>query len=149
MIVNHLQNHTRYHRMHPLFATAFSFLEKPDLANYEPGQHILIKDKLIAIVAHESGRAINDGQLEAHRQYIDIQYLISGDESIGWASTSLCNPIDTYDATRDLLFFSNTPATKIKLQPSMFAIFYPHDAHLPLIGSGPIKKVILKVALTA
>ena len=109
--------------MHPLFATAFSFLEKPDLASYKPGQHILIEDKLIAIVAHESGRAISDGQLEAHRQYIDIQYLISGDESIGWASTSLCDPIDTYDAARDLLFFSNTPATKIKLSLACLLFF--------------------------
>jgi YhcH/YjgK/YiaL family protein len=135
--------------MHPLFADAFSFLENPDLANYDPGKFVLIEDKLIAIIAHESGRVMSAGKLEAHRQYIDIQYLISGDESMGWASTSLCEPMGTYDATRDLLFFKNTPTTQIKLLPDMFTIFYPHDAHLPLVGNGPIKKVILKVAVEA
>ena len=67
---------------------------------------------------------------------------------MGWAPLLACHkPRDTYDEERDLLFFQDTPEMWFKVEPNRFAVFFPEDAHLPLIGTGSIHKVIVKVAL--
>lgn len=147
MIVDHLSNHAAHHHLHPTFKSAFEFLQQTDLTNLQEGTQILIENQLSAIVAHASGRKQEEGKLEAHHRFIDIQYLISGNESIGWAPTSSCTPNAPYNAERDLIFFNDTPTGSVTLSSGMFAIFYPEDAHMPLIGEGAIHKVILKVAI--
>ena len=147
MIVDHLSNHAAHHHQHPTFKVAFDFLQQTDLTAREEGTQVLIENHLSAIVAHASGRRQEEGKLEAHRRFIDIQYLISEHESIGWAPTPSCTPAAPYEKERDLIFFNDTPTSSVTLSAGMFAIFYPEDAHLPLIGEGPIHKIILKVSI--
>ncbi len=147
MVLDQLTHHTLYHSLHARFATAFDFLLQPNLDQLETGTHMLEEEKLTAIVAREQGRTVSAGKLEAHQRFIDIQYLISGNESIGWAPAQNLTPIVPYDATRDLIFFNEPPQTTLQLRPADFTIFWPGDAHLPLVGTGSIHKIILKVLI--
>ncbi len=71
---------------------------------------------------------------ESHRQFIDIQYLISGEERMGVSrAESRCHHV-TEDLTpqQDILFWQvEDEETQIRLTPGMFAIFFPQDIHRP------------------
>jgi len=67
---------------------------------------------------------------------------------MGWSPRSRCQrPHDQYDAEQDIEFFGDTPDTYVTVHPSEFAVFFPDDAHAPLIGTGEIHKIVIKVPL--
>lgn len=146
MILDTLDNAAKYAGLKTGLPEAFGFLDQPGLVELPDGKHEILGDRVYATIAHESGRDVSDGQLESHRKYIDIQYVISGNESMGWAPREGLNASIEYDEEKDLEFFEGRPASVVEVPPGSFIIFLPSDAHLPLIGNGSIHKVVVKVA---
>lgn len=133
--------------LHPLFPQLFAYLRANDPATLAAGRHDLDGERLFAIVEHAQGRPRAQAPLEAHRRYIDLQLVLSGEEAMGWRSLGQCRqPCGDHDAARDIRFFDDAPAAWIDVPPGHFCIFFPEDAHAPLAGSGPIHKVIFKIA---
>ena len=147
MILDTLDNAAKYAGLRIGLSEAFGFLDQPGLAELSDGKYEILGDRVYAIVAHESGRSVSEGQLEGHRKHIDIQYVVSGDESMGWAPREGLTPSVEYDEEKDLEFFDGEPASIVQVPPGSFAVFLPTDAHIPLIGNGPIHKVVVKVAI--
>jgi biofilm protein TabA len=147
MILDTLNNAAKYAGLNFGLSEAFEFLDQPGLAALEDGKYEIMGDRVYAIVAHEDGRTLSDGKLEGHRKYIDVQYIISGDESMGWSPRDGLSPASEYDSEKDLEFFEGESETVFKVPPGSFAVFIPTDAHLPLIGNGPIHKVVVKIAV--
>lgn len=146
MIVEPLTQLPRYFVVHPLFQKAYEFLCLVDSQGSPEGRFPIEEDRLIAIVS--TGDREIGAKLEAHRRYIDIQYIISGVDRIGWKSVATCQDIASpYSIEQDKIFFADTPVTWIDVQPGCFAVFFPNDAHAPLTGEGTVKKVILKLAI--
>lgn len=148
MILDTLGNAAKYAGLKVGISEAFGFLDQPGLAELPDGKYEIAGDRVYAIIAREDGRKAEDGELEGHRKYIDIQYVISGDESMGWKNREgLVNSVE-YDKEKDLEFFEGAPGSIMRVPPGSFAVFLPTDAHLPLIGAGPIHKVVVKVAVS-
>lgn len=148
MILDTLDNADRYLPLHPAFAPAFHFLRRPDLAELAPGRHAIDGERLFAIVARAPARAREEGQLEVHRRYIDIQYVIAGTDHMGWRALADCTrPSADYDGDKDIRFFTDPPRSWAVTAPGCFCIFFPQDAHLPLVGEGTVHKVVIKVAV--
>ena len=147
MILDTLENAARVVGLKEGFAEAFGFLSQPNLEQLELGKHEIAGDRIFAIVDRTEGREISEGQLEGHRKYIDIQYVISGEESMGWSPKDGLSVAIPYDKERDLEFFEGSPASTVLVPPGTFAIFFPSDAHLPQIGKGSIHKIVVKIAL--
>lgn len=146
MIVDTLDNSTRYTALHAKFAQAFSFLQKEDLSKREEGRYEIDGDEIFAIVAREQGREKDEALLEIHNTYIDIQVVVSGIDEMGWKARSACTaPAGPYSSEDDIQFFTDTPSTWITTPPGHFVIFFPEDAHLPLISSTVLHKVIVKI----
>ena len=146
MIFSALSQSSRYAALHPLFQQAFDFMRNTDLYALAPGRYPVVGDDLFAIVEHVEGKTKEMAKLEAHRRYIDIQLVLDGDEQMGWKPLADClNPVSEYRAEKDIRFFHDAPASWIAVPPDHFCIFFPEDAHAPLVGSGQIKKVIFKV----
>jgi biofilm protein TabA len=146
MIVEPLDQLPRYFGLHPLFQKADDFLNLAERQGFPEGRYPLDGEKLIAIVS--TGDREIGAQLEAHRRYIDIQYIMSGVDRIGWRPVATCQDIaSAYAIEQDKIFFADAPAAWIDVPPGCFAIFFPNDAHVPLSGEGTVKKVILKVEL--
>ena len=147
MILDTLDNAAKYANLKIGVSEAFGFLDQPGLADLPDGKYEIFGERVFAIVAREEGRKAEDGELEGHRKYIDIQYVISGEESMGWKTRKgLVNSV-AYDAEKDLEFFEGAPDSIMRVPPGSFIVFMPRDAHLPLIGNGPIHKVVVKVAI--
>lgn len=154
MILDSLSRSDRYLELHPLFARAFDFLHGTDLHALEPGRHAIDGERLFAIVEACAGRTRAEAKLECHRRYIDIQLVLEGVDEMGWKPLGECvDPATDYDAARDIRFFNDAPSSWIATPPGAFCLFFPDDAHAPLVSTlkgttpGMIRKVVVKIAV--
>lgn len=148
MVLAKLTEADRYAGLHPLFACAFGFLRNTDLNALAPGKHAVQGEQVFALVEACAGRTRADAKLECHRRYIDIQLVLEGIDEMGWKPLAQCtDPATDYDAARDIRFFNDAPDTWVATPPGAFCLFFPDDAHAPLVGTGSIRKVVVKVAL--
>jgi biofilm protein TabA len=148
MILDYLDNIKYYEKLHPKFKQAFSFLLNNDLINMPVGKHEIDGDNLFVILDKSHGREKEDAMLEIHRKYIDIQLILDGTDEMGWESKLKCvTPYDEYNTKSDIQFFKDRPSSWFTVKKEMFAVFFPDDAHLPLIGNSMIHKAVAKVYL--
>lgn len=146
MIIDEIKHADSYFALHPGFERAFTFLRRLDLAELDITTHEIDAKDLYALMQVPNGRKRDEAQLEAHRRYIDIQYLIDGEEEIGWKPQDQCNELShAYETERDIEFYSDTPSFYVRLRPGMFAVLFPGDAHAPVISQGSIHKCVVKV----
>lgn len=148
MIVDRLANAANYCDMHPAFEQAFAFLRRADLADLPEGRHEIDGDRLFCLISNGPGRRRDKAPLEAHRKYIDIQYVIDGADEMGWKPTSTCKISSVpYDPEKDIEFFEDAPDCWTEVPAGSFAVFFPTDAHAPLVGDDRIQKAVVKVAV--
>lgn len=148
MILDDLSSADRYASLHRGFRAGFDFLARRDLGELESGKYELDGDRVFALVNRDPGRGREGARLEAHRKYIDIQFLVAGSEAIGWRPTTQCATlIEPYSEERDIVFFSDAPLAWIELAIGKFMIFFPEDAHAPLASTGESVKAVIKVAV--
>lgn len=148
MIFSSLSQADRYAALHPLFPRAFEYIRDTNLMLLAPGRYPIVGDDLFAIVEHVPGRAREAAKLECHRKYIDIQLVLEGMDEMGWMPLADCRePVSDHSPERDIRFFHDAPASWIATPPGAFCIFFPEDAHAPLVSSGDIRKVIFKIAV--
>ena len=86
MIFDTLDNHSFYSRLEPHLEDVFRFLTESDLATLPIGRINLSGDNLYALVQEYDTKLPNAGKWEAHRKYIDVQYLMRGVERMGFAN---------------------------------------------------------------
>lgn len=147
MILDTLKNAARYAGLRLGCSEAFGFLDQPGLVELPDGKYEIAGNRVYAIVERRPGRLVSEGRLEGHRKYIDVQYVVSGEESMGWSPREGLETAVEYDEARDLEFFAGKPESMVRVPPGSFAVFLPTDAHLPLVGDGPIHKVVVKIAI--
>lgn len=146
MILDRLENASRFRTLNKSFAEAFEFLSRPDLNQLPAGKIVIDGERLYASISKGPGRKKDEAKLETHEKYIDIQYVIAGVDEMGWKHKSLCRqPAAVYDPAADIRFFADEPETWFRVTSGTFVIFFPEDAHLPLISSGEVHKVVMKV----
>jgi YhcH/YjgK/YiaL family protein len=148
MILDDLNNIQKYVAIHPRFAKAFDYLINTDFEKLTPGKYEIEGDHIYALVVNEEGVAMLDStsEFECHNTYIDIQYVFGGVETVGYKSRLTClEPRGEYDAKKDVLFYEDAPDFFFKLFPGQFGIYFPEDVHAPMIGTGKIRKVVMKI----
>jgi YhcH/YjgK/YiaL family protein len=128
---------------------AFSFLKENDLIKLAPGRHDIDGENVYAMVNEYTTLDPEKAQFEAHRKYIDIQYMVAGKELIGLAPLNSKSEVThQFDAANDYELFSVKESKTLKASPGRFFIFFPDDAHSPGIKDGenmPVRKVVVKV----
>jgi biofilm protein TabA len=150
MIVDTLQNASKYFTVHPLFAKAFEYIKQTDLDTIEMGRYEIDEDKLKAIFSNKKGMTAGESiaKFECHNKHIDIQLCIDGVEQIGWKPREKCKTENgSYNAEKDVQFYSDQPDMFFTLTNGQFAILFPEDVHAPMIGDNEIKKLVIKVKI--
>lgn len=149
MIYDNLDNVKFYKNISADILEGLRYLQHVDLDTIV-GVH-QITPKVKAIVSEYETKPQNDNGYEAHKKYIDIQYLLKGSERVA------CLPLDRlketvpYSEERDAAFFtSSLQPIEMTLGDGYFAIFFPQDGHMPQLSiGGPemVKKVVVKVGI--
>jgi YhcH/YjgK/YiaL family protein len=128
---------------------AFKFLKDNDLTKLELKRYDIDGDNLFATVSEYQSKNEETAKFEAHRKYIDIQYVISGKEIMNISPIKTVKEVlNPYDATKDIEFVTVSNVVNYKATPSNFFIFFPSDAHRPGLKDGvsaPVRKVVVKV----
>ena len=150
MIFDHISKASLYSFPNPLLVRGLQFLREQNPSELEIGRITLDGNRLFALVQEYPTRPEPDCFWEAHRKYIDVQFLAGGVEDVGYAKLEELKIIQPYDATKDMTKLDGNGIT-LTLKAGSFAIFFPHDAHKPCMASGgksgPVKKVVVKVAV--
>ncbi len=149
MIIDTIQNASKYFSVHPLFQQAFEYIQQNDMANAADGKYD-IGEGLRAIFSNKPGMAAEASvaKFECHNQHIDIQLCISGVETIGWKPREKCIAENGgYNPDKDVQLYHEQPDMFFQLTNGQFAIFFPEDVHAPMIGDEEIKKLVIKVKI--
>ncbi|MDP2866312.1 MAG: YhcH/YjgK/YiaL family protein [Elusimicrobiota bacterium] len=133
------------------FRLALDFLRRPDIQALPDGKYEIDGEKVFAMVQRYETLEEAEPKFEAHRKYIDLQFLASGAEIIGWAPLKEMLVTEVYDGGKDACF-GVLPAggwKPLRLGAGRLAVLGPEDAHAPRLAAGapaPVLKVVVKVA---
>jgi YhcH/YjgK/YiaL family protein len=147
MILTTFSEFSFYAKLNPHFEKAAHWLLNTDLHLLPMGRNDIDGDNIFGIRAKMPARTAETAKLEAHRQYIDLQICLEGMDHIQWKDLRECpNISDPYDEEKDLIFFADKAEQAVRIHDDKMAIFFPHDAHAPLVGEGILDKLVVKVA---
>ncbi len=138
--------------MHPRLHTALAFLQSGQAHALPPGRHVVDGDDVFAIVSDYDTKPQAESVWEAHRQHVDVQCLLSGEEWIGVTALETLDS-DPYDAEKDILFARGT-GEFVSLRPGRFVVLFQHDAHMPGVtapapAASRVRKLVIKVKMNA
>lgn len=128
---------------------ACEFLTKNDLENMPIGNYNLLNDGTYATVTDYMTKDAELAYFEAHRKFIDIQYVAKGEEYI--RLTTLDLPLKMhipYNKDNDIEFFSKKEWKLLLATPKTFFVFFPSDAHMPCLkvkNNTPVRKIVVKI----
>ena len=149
MIYAHISQCPFYANLFPNLAEGLNFLQQA-ADTIAPGRHQLSGDNYANVDLY-STLQVNPAGYEAHRKYIDIQFLLQGEEEVLVRHTDELNCSSPYDPGRDVAFYHHTdPTATVKLGNGYFVILFPHDAHEPqhcIDQPAPVKKIVVKIAI--
>lgn len=151
MIVSDL-NHIKHQvSMTDALMKGIEFLLQPDIHLLTDGRVDIDGDRVFALVQHYETLETDAPRFEYHRKYIDIQYIVSGEEVIGWASADLMVLTEEYDGDKDICFGTVLAGemTPVYLKAGQLTVLYPEDAHAPKLSAGRpshVFKIVVKVA---
>ena len=146
MIVGRLDESEKYGVLSVGIMKALEYLIESDFTETPAGKYSVVGDDVFALVQRYEVKPADKGLFEAHNNYIDIQYVVSGSELIGYAPKANQEVIHEYDAEGDYALFKGE-ASFVKLDEGMFAICFPDDLHMPGIGedTSKVQKIVMKV----
>lgn len=147
MIIDNLENFHKYVNLHKGFAKAEKFLDKINGLN--PGSYEIDGKNIYVNIDEYNTKNISESKPEAHRKYIDIQIVLSGNEKIGYANINLGKDVIEYSEEKDIEFLE-ADCEYIKAYANRFFIFFPEDIHHPCITDekqSHVKKAVFKIMI--
>ena len=146
MIKDNICRAETYYNISNNLKKGFEWIKNNDLRNMPDGRYKIDEYNYANLQSYETK---DDAPYEAHRDYIDIQYMVIGEELSGVTDYSNCSTKEEYNKEKDIEFLVNNKKEEFyKIQEGEFFVFFPHDAHKPAIKAGSnkrVKKVIVKV----
>lgn len=145
MIYDLLQNAPLYADLHPRINIAFDFLTFTDLTKLTPGRIDLEGNSVYVLVQEYMTKPVEEGKWEAHKRYIDVQYMLSGCERVDFALINTMQLGDFF-SEKDFQAMTGT-GHSLNLFTGSFVIFHPQDAHMPGLSIGLstlAKKIVVK-----
>ena len=147
MIVANIKDAERYFSVNPNFEKAFEFLKTLNKDSYSGAFEFSgFKGSIAVFDTSDTLPDGNEKPLEAHREYLDIHYVLDGSEAIGYADIDTLEGITEYNAESDYLLLKGD-MYKTYLKSGDFCIVFPEDAHAPTMKAfdSKVKKVIVKI----
>ncbi|WP_010134611.1 YhcH/YjgK/YiaL family protein [Ochrovirga pacifica] len=149
MILDTIQNAYLYKALGERLSIGLEYISNTDFSKLEMGVHKVKEDEVFAILQTYDTKIEEEVRLESHQKYIDIQYLLQGEELIGVEPLTNQEVLLDELEEKDVIFYKGS-ASKIKLSKNSFMIFFPTDVHAPGIkiqSSKKVIKVVVKVAV--
>ncbi|MDO4741180.1 MAG: YhcH/YjgK/YiaL family protein [Eubacteriales bacterium] len=141
----------KYEDVRRISPEAYEFMVSFDAQNTPDGRYELGGGAYVNITTYTT-RTRAESCYEAHRKYIDVQWILSGEEIIS------TEPLETmrrgeclqpYNEEKDIeLYAKNFDGMDHYLHAGSYAVFPPQTAHMPNICVGApsqVRKAVVKV----
>ena len=154
MIVDQL-SHWKNYFVNPVWETIFAELTALNEKTPETEKMIRGDDIILKVFSYVTINSQDDqAELESHRRYLDIHTSITHAERMDWYPVSSLKIIKPYNEEEDAVYYARpeTVGASLVMHPGLFALFGPHDAHMPRLhpAGKPIvvKKAVMKIRLS-
>ncbi len=153
MVLDNVKNLSLYKSLIASMDKIEAFVKEYKASPKENGTYFLDNadgSKLRASVSTYDTKSAEGSFFEAHKKYIDLQYIADGEENIGWAYLdNNLKPTDEFDAEKDIGFFDGDCGSWITVKKDSFVILFPEDAHMPCISTTDkpesVTKIVFKI----
>ncbi len=150
MIIDKIENAKLYTGLSESIAKGLEIIRDKSLFEKEDGKYEIDGYNMLILVHRYATKYKEEMLFEAHKNYIDIQAILEGEETIGYAPADELEIVEPYKP--DVFKCADPDVfTEVKLAKGMFAIFYPDDAHKPCYdyhaGKSNVHKVVVKVKI--
>ena len=147
MILDNIKNKELYYKLGEGFKIGLDFIDKCRAEGIEVGKYELDGKNVYANVQEYNSK--EEAKFENHDNYIDIQYILSGNEMMYWEDLAKCTEMIPYNPEKDVTFYNDTDsAVALEVNEDEFAVFFPNDVHKPgmkINESLPVKKILIKI----
>lgn len=152
MITSTLSQLQPFEIISPNFKKAIRYALYTEFSALETGKYSVDGEEVFAIVNEYTTKPLSECDPESHREYADIQIMISGVERFGYAPLTDQPETTPYDEEKDVAIYTISPEdlNYLTLRPGEFIIFFPSDIHQPEVFTHQpelVRKVVIKVAL--
>jgi len=149
MIADELKNLVKYSGTIPSLYLILDYLEKTDLSALEIGKYPIAADRIYVLIQEYETKDASEKKWESHRNYIDVQIVLSGDEAMGYAPASRMAGKEAYAAEKDVAIYEDPSLGEsvVTVRAGEFAVFFPQDAHRPGCAAGvsaKVRKAVIK-----
>jgi biofilm protein TabA len=147
VIFDNIKNCKRYENANNAFNKAFDFLKREDLRMLSPGRYEIDGDNIFALVQAYDTKNIDSKDYEVHKRYIDLQYMLKGEERMGYNQITNLFEIKPYDDAADAMVMGGDKIM-YDLTEGEFFIFFPEEPHMPGImrdEKREVTKVVIKI----
>lgn len=151
MVIDKLEKADLYAGLSEKIKKGLEILKDEKLSAKKDGRYEIDGDNIYCLIQRYTTKPVEEGRLEAHRKYIDIQFAAEGEEMIGHSEISQLNVDKPYDEVKDVIFYEvPEEINTVKLSKGTFCILFPQDGHMPccqLAGPSEVLKVVVKVKI--
>jgi YhcH/YjgK/YiaL family protein len=145
MIIDRIENASLYYALGSGIQQALEYIKNNNLSTAALGSHEI---GLVRMIVNEYEQKCTDRvTMEAHQKNIDVQYWVSGSELMGYASLQSQNLLGPFNEEKDFGNYA-ADASFSKLEPGMFAIYFPTDLHTAVVDDqceSKVRKIVFKV----
>ncbi len=150
MIYDHISNIERYKTLSKDIYEGLKFIAEAD-ENLKSGTYQISENVRVGVSEYTT-KPINENGYETHDKFIDIQFLLAGNERILCRRREILTEKVPYNAEKDCTFYyqNDENCTNLILADGYFVIFFPNDAHAPqlcLDVPENVKKIVVKVKI--
>lgn len=145
MIYGHIHNPELYDFLAEKFLLCLDFIKKNDVATMEMKTYELDGENIFCTIQEYDTLPSDEKEFEAHKEYCDIHYIVSGEEKIEVGFTSR---MEAGEYKPDIFFLKGEAACSVHLRSGDFLICFPEDAHKPGLTdqtTSHIRKALFKV----
>lgn len=147
MIFSTLDHADPYVDLHPYFRETFAALKSFDVETPD-GRIDLQGDDAFLLVQRYTTKPEAACTFESHREYVDIQVIFAGTETMLVEPIKRLKVMRTYDEKTDAVLYGPASGSRLVFKPRDFAVFYPQDGHQPMgqhDGPSEVLKVVAKI----
>ena len=146
MIIDSIKNYKLYAGISSNFREAFEFLASGKFS-MEPGRYDLSNGMYYMHQSYET-KPLSEGVFETHSKYIDLQFIVEGNERHDYTESAALKQRVAYNAEKDVTLYDGE-GSSLFLKPGTFAVYFPEDGHRPNLRTGSsaekVKKIIVKI----
>lgn len=150
MILDKMQNISKYFEQNSDLKLISDFVNQFHEKKFEDGTYEIDGKRIFAMIQScKTKPQTPEMMFEAHRDYIDVQYILQGMEKIRYAKLYEVNLVkEHYSKGKDIAFYEGAARADFVLTKGTFLLLDPADVHLPGLSADKpcfVRKIVFKI----